>query len=35
MSDQILEVELQKDLNSPTDNSINDESMIDNNNHRR
>jgi hypothetical protein len=27
----MLEVELQKDLNSTTDNSINDESMMDNN----
>jgi hypothetical protein len=33
MSDQMLEVELQKDVNSTTDNSINDESMIDNNHH--
>jgi Major Facilitator Superfamily len=31
MLDQMLEVELQKDINSTTDNSINDESMIDNN----
>jgi hypothetical protein len=31
MSDHMLEVELQKDLNSTTDNSINNESMTDNN----
>jgi hypothetical protein len=30
MSDNMLEVELQKDLNSTTDNSINNESMLDN-----
>jgi hypothetical protein len=31
MSDHMLEVELQKDLNSTTDNSINNESMLDQN----
>jgi hypothetical protein len=31
MSDHMLEVELQKDLNSTTDNSINNESVLDQN----
>jgi hypothetical protein len=31
MSDHMLEVELQKDLNSTTDNSINSESVLDQN----